>query len=179
MAKTDSIHIVSDPARRGGKIILVNNEEWGRIEMQSKGPNGNAYHFENAHGATISVPFDPPSRTGLMKLFTVVGDKLAYRQARYATKPGEPLQKPAPLEERLLAAVRDLIGRKLLRSPAALAATAAAHAVRYRAECEKSDAEERAKFEAKAMEIVKLVQVGPGATIRDKIVEAMRWAQTQ
>lgn len=176
MTKLD-IQIVQEPGERGRKAIMVAGEQWGRARMESHGPNGICYFFEDMAGNVLGT--NEKGRRGMeqFRAFNLVGDKIARRR----TRGGEP--EPAPLQQRMHAAVAEWIKLKLLRSPADVRADADRERERYQASVTAAEKAEQAELEAKAKETIESL-VGwncPKIAPEDiaTMVAAFRWAQTK
>jgi hypothetical protein len=162
----------TDPGR---KKIMVDGVQWGSITMERCGRNGSKYTFEG-----IRIPFSnrrqDSDRTSPVVIWS---DKVAQRQAPTGVK-------VAPLDVRLWATACDLIKKKLLISPAEMEAKRREEnekVITARAEIMRA---ERAKFEAKAEECLEGFAIdhlfkssGDRDAIKAKIIEAMKWAQSQ
>lgn len=169
------------PGERGRKAIYVDDgvkgfAMWGSTHMHQHGGRGTSFTFRQlGNGETIQEPYAGSTRRpGRMHDFKVYGDKMARR----ALPTGAPT--PAPVEERLLEAARDLIARKLLRDPMDVRAEEERRAIELTDYEVARESEELEKFRTKAREIVApYADAVPIDKIIPDIVAAMKWAQAQ
>lgn len=142
----------SEPGPRGRRVIVVNGEPWGYINMKSHGPGGNSFWFEQ-RGEPGEIICEPP-KTPREKFrdrgteISVPGDKIAERRRRS----GEPLLKP--LGDRLLDKTRDLIDRKLLRHPDAVRAQHEREQQRYREHATREQQKARERDMLRAHDVI-------------------------
>lgn len=174
------VRIEPVPGQRGLKVIIVDDVQWGHIEMHSHGPHGNSFTFSQiGDEGEITEPYDPPSPSGRQRTVRVDGDKSARRRAGR-------LEIVAPLEERLMAATLDLIKRAKLRHPDVVKKENEEARAAWNAEREAQAAAEEKTFHARASacitpDILDLLRHDNKLRIVliTNIVQAMRWAQTQ
>lgn len=88
---------------RGDRLILVDGEEWGRVECQGRGCHGNVYYFRDSSNTRV---IDPSSK----RATAYINSKIRYYD-----------DDKRPTQERIVAKIRTLIESDALRSPSALA----------------------------------------------------------
>lgn len=172
---TQKIELTPRPGFPGHKMIMVDGLMWGRVHCNHHGSMGTSYNFSPADGGLIyRDSLSSWNRTPVQ----VDGDKLARRRANNG-------EVPAPLAERLMVAVRKLIADGKLRHPEVIGAEKREAAAKARAEEEERKAKEDTEWEARASAAIAMANLAPALRLPDRqrlakrIIEAMRWAQSQ
>lgn len=178
--KIELVKLDKDEATRkgpGARAIVVDGERRGTVTMRSIGAHGVVYEFLDAHGHTVQRPsyIDGNGRQRYEDV-KVYGDKVARR--------GWGSKKPdlRPLNERLLEAVTSMVADGQLKPKAELDAELEAANARAREVAHQHEQEKLDLFGAKADEVLKPVTLKGFWTVpelRERIIEAMKWAQSQ
>lgn len=156
--------------QRGRKKIFVNDVHWGTINMASHGMHGVSYTFVQ-EGQTGNIC--DPKDLDFHKQPRAV--EVRQRTKRRLRRDGEPL---LPAETVLEAKVRELIKRGLLRHPN-IVKHERDEARKRAAENRRAAAEVEEKlFRHRACEALGINQ-DDGSEVIDRVVAAMRWAQSQ
>lgn len=156
---------------RGERIIMVDGVRWGRTHVTRHGVWGTKYTIEQRRGSIIQEP------TG----FTGKGShkerdvEIRSIRKRYNSKPGE----WRPTEELVLEKVRELIDSGKLIHPEAQREINERASREYREAVDRRDRKEAEEFRAKAREALGINDPASDSPLIDKVVEAMRWAQTK
>ena len=150
---------------RGERIILVDGARWGRTSVTTHGRHGMRYRFlqdgrsevieERANNSTYKVPA------------TVWGDKVARRHAYGNNKP------VAPVEERIIEKVREMIETGLLRDPVVVRGDIEEEARQYRAQRADARRAEEAAFHARACAALG-VSINDHSEKVQAVIDAMR-----
>lgn len=194
---TKPLHIAIEPFKRsefdrGSKKILVDGEEWGWIEMQSHGSNGPSYHVHDLHG---------PIAVGVKDGKYSKGDPILHRlklqgakSVRIANigKPQSERIEPKPTTVQLQENIAQLIANGHLRSPAVRQKERKDIEARYQRSMDAHAEREAIAFKQRALAAIptkattilhdNLAEEDAVAILdemRDAIVAAMKWAQTQ
>lgn len=187
-------HVAIEPFKRneydrGSKVILVDGEKWGEYRMESHGMHGPSYHASDLHGPLYTgvKKFGRNKGDGIEHSFRPTREKDVRRNNLYV-RDDDKKKKFIPTDEQLRLHAIELIESGVLRSPVSRNNEITAAHAKYVAERER--AEERADTEFKnradaaiGLEVTNtLAEIGGHdirARLRERIIEAMRWAQTQ
>lgn len=162
---------------RGERVILVDGERWGRTEVVFRGPHGTQTYFAQEGGERITVRSEHnPKRFNEVAVWS--GGR-ANRRNRFATN-SEATRKNVDL---VLDKVRELVASGLLRDPKIVRAEVAARSRRLEARHRAAQQDEEERFRSKAIDSLllpadRLFTDSEEAAIA-RVVDAMRWAQTQ
>lgn len=165
-----SIRIEPFPPFRGRKMILVDGEQWGSINMEQRGRHGVSYWFEQKskwHHGAITDPDLPKRWQGSNRLHPTIkvdGDRIAERRRR-----GEAQIKP--VEVRLLDKAVELVNRGLLKHPADVEREGDASRLAFRKQLAEEDAAKDAAYLAKAHDLI--AEHAPGLNDRDALASAI------
>lgn len=162
------MNITFEPYGTGrNKKIMIDGEHFGYMHFQHHGPHGYHVEFLNINHQTIFEPRQKSKR--FPKAVEVWSDKVAQRH-----NDGKPV---APMQERMVAMVQKLLFDGRFPNPDEVRA----QKERLREQQDREAAEQRAKreaeFEAKAREAVG--DMSEDIYLIDRVIAAMRWAQTQ
>lgn len=157
---------VGEQFDRGEREIIVDGIRWGRTIVQSRGSGGTRTTFLQDHYGELCE--NPDAR--FTQPYTV---RSAGRRRSMWDK--EPVR---TTEELTLEMAQKLVADGILRHPDIVKAENARRAAEYRASRETRDREEAAAFEAKAREALQ-INSDEQSDLVDRVVAAMRWAQTQ
>lgn len=173
---------------RGRKTIIVDGEQWGSIHCEGHGCHGVSYWFQQSDvGGAIQEYAGTSIKGGdRYRDVKVWGEKREKRDlGLYAFSSPEDMAKLKPVADRLQAKAEWLVANGLLVSPQ----TIASRIEKARKTIEKRAAEdadlERKRFESKAdsaiRSIIALDRLSNADLneLKDRIVAAMKWAQTQ
>lgn len=171
----------------GGFEVYVDGAHWGRVTTEGKGSNGLQYHLCQiggdgvARGCCQEVPsaVNPRLRGGRMTrlvYYTAWSDKVYLRNLPKNMS-------PVPVIDRLVALVRAALTDGALRDPAVIAAEAKVTGDKRRSEEAERLQQRAALWSGKAREAIGPYAHGmAGPVVADltaRIVEAMKWAQSQ
>lgn len=153
-------------------MILVDGVQWGQTRVEFRGRNGTVTKFEQLHGDIISSKEGEEALKDFRGYHDVKvwSDKIELRGVKTPSK---------PLDERVIDKIKELIEKGKLRHPDVV-----------RAENEKAEKDRELKYSArqkaedeafrtKAMEALGLNDPNSDDSRIAKVIEAMRWAQTQ
>lgn len=194
---TKPLHIAIEPFKRseydrGSKKILVNGEEWGWIEMQSHGSNGPSYHAHDLQGPiAVGVKNGKYSKGDpILHSLKLQGAK-SVRIANIGKAQSERIE-PKPTTVQLQENIAQLIADGHLRSPAVRQKEREDIDTRHQRSMDVHAEREAIAFKQRALASiparVTTVLHDDLATedavalldeMRDAIVAAMKWAQTQ
>lgn len=159
---------------RGERIIIVDGMRWGRTAVRSRGQHGNVITFEQHEGETLSEPTYEGS-TRFRDIYVSTGGRRNKRS-----------QVPVPsTDEVVLAKVKELIEAGKLRHPEIVKAEVEARRASFAASNSRAQQAENERFRAKAIEAAGVDRPEGVKLYTDeehlvaRIIEAMRWAQSQ
>lgn len=159
---------------RGERIIMVDGERWGRTYVTWHGCNGTKTVFEQHHGDVITKSI---GERGTRVREVSVSSASERHAKRFIDGQYRLPDDFKSTEHLVLDKVRELIDGDLLRHPDIVAKEANEIAAKMEAQRITRHERELAEFKAKAMEAVRAND--PDSEIVARVVEAMRWAQTQ
>jgi hypothetical protein len=145
---------VGEAFDRGERIIVVDGARWGRTIVTYHGVHGTTHTFVQHHGGEIEGA-------------SVKSEKRRWNKEGWR-----------PTEDRVLEKVRELVSGGQLRHPDVVKAENEQAAERYRKQREKAEVEHAANFRKRALKACG-ANVNPDDPLVDRVVEAMKWAQTQ
>lgn len=150
--------------------IWVNGEKWATGFKESRGPHGYFYTFADSYHHSLCTP-GRTKRTEHSAV-RIWSDKHAQSQTK---------ERVAPIEERIKQFIVSMIVAGELSSPEVLKRQAAADHERRVAANDKAEAAITKAFDDCAANVLSEVSLGEEtkALLRARIVEAMKWAQTQ
>lgn len=155
----------------GDRDIFVDDVRWGRIKQTRHGTKGSHYHFEDVRGHRIFKPGEVKGRS-CTALWLVYGGAMALRHE----------ESTEPLKDRLLYAVNQMIECGALRNPDLVCAEAKAKREKFEREQAQMRVDDAAELRAKAREAIDFSKVNLASAeiedLTDRIVDAMRWAQS-
>ena len=158
----------------GERIILVDGVRWGRTFVDHHGMHGTSHTFRQDGGVTITEPYDPPNKSGPRMHAVVV---------RIG---GKRRDDKRPTDVQVQEKAADLVRTGKLRDPDAVKAEREAHMAENRRIEDEENQKKKDRFKVKAREALGHEfeydrVLGPKvlASIMDRIVEAMEWAQSQ
>lgn len=173
------------PEERGGRWVEVDERAWATIHMTQHGSGGNKFHFRQIGGEMIMIPLERQTVTRRFRTFEVRGDKMERRYMEHDRKPGQPMVVPAPVEERLLEAAKNLIAKGLIIHPDEMEKRREAARAVMRASAARGEAAKDRKFTERARKVMEAAGVARwigtnrGTLLITGMVEAMKWAQSQ
>lgn len=156
----------SDKLDRGERLIRVDGVVWGHTIVSSHGVHGQKHKFHQEHGETIgsmSGGYHLPVVVRSTKRQKWLGDKDTWR----------------PTYELVLEKAIELINAGRLRHPDSVKQEQERLREKMRESTNRREHKEQAEFEAKAREALDGIPDDIAAPVLDKIIAAMRWAQTQ
>jgi hypothetical protein len=150
---------------RGRKRILVDDVAWGAIHMEGHGVHGVSYWFEQK-GIQGAIQETKPSSSNSAKTYaTTIKVRSGGRRARFDD------EKLAPIDERLIDQVHELIKRGLLKHPDVVQQEQEAARARYQQRCAEEDAAARVGDLAKAHALIE--EHAPGLNDREPLAGAI------
>lgn len=172
---------------RGTKKIIVNGEQWGWFEMTSHGSQGTTYHLQDMHG-----PVERPSesRANVTRPITHRPDNKRHLRIANIGKPEHEQVNPPKIEDTLVNVVRKAIEDGHMRSPETRNKDLRDESTRYAASIRRANEAAEKKLSDKAATIVAAgsticngrpvgVHFLDAAALKQTIIDAMKWAQTQ
>lgn len=148
---------------RGERLILVNGVRWGRTRVTYHGCHGTKHTLcQDGDGPVIENPGAKYERES------------AVRSVKFRRWTGEPQVKT---EDLVIAKAAELVAAGRLRDPATVRREHAEAAKLYREQQERGAAREESEFRTKAAEAIGANDLHSEAV--DRVLAAMRWAQTQ
>lgn len=161
----------------GERVIIVDGVRWGRTYAEHLSRYGVRYWFKDAGGSVIYAPGYKPSYTKK--------DDWHRELVTISRRNGRSKLDPPPAkntDEAILIKVRELIERGQLRNPSVIKAEAEARRAQFAADRAAAATEESRRFREKAIEALGDCLNGTverSEMLIDRVVAAMRWAQTQ
>lgn len=166
------VDIVVEKADRTHKrTIKVNGAIWAYAWKHSHGPRGYSYTFQDAFLRGIYRP-NPKKSAGYRPIeWKVWSDKIAQ-------KPLERGVTVKPIEERLITEIQAMINARSLVSPDVARAEIEERRKRLEEAEAQMQAERDAEFRKRAEQCVGDIDID-GTLVIERIIAAMKWAQTQ
>lgn len=153
---------------RGERVITVNGQPWGRTLVSHHGVHGAQYRIKQLNGEPIIK--DPNAK---------YPREVSISSSRFRARRERDMR---PTEEVIIETARELVAAGRLRDPAVVKAEQVARAVRYRERQAEGERREAAEFRAKALEAAGYTgepNDPQSVELVDRVVAAMRWAQTK
>lgn len=175
------------------RAIMVNGVRWGAVQQRHAGMYGVEYHFEDAAGDIIpakKTKIATVSSRGYMSgHVSVWSDKKYLRDLGVSGRPEYAIKRAkeqgiyVALDDRLIAAIELAIKEKRLIGPDEIRAQARKESEESHRRQIAAQAKDEAAFRAKAAEVLAPFSNYMDADMKiatmTKLIDAMRWAQTQ
>lgn len=152
--------------RRGERAVIVAGLTWGHIEAKGRGCHGIIYRFYQVGGGIIHDRKSHGAAAGVWS-----NDKTR-RMAALLNKPV-----PPPIEELLIAKVRELIKERQLLSPGELQVANDKAAADRQRRAAKDEARRKADFQTRARQALVEGNAAINDQLVERVVDAMEWAQ--
>jgi hypothetical protein len=157
----------SDTLDRGERLIRVDGVVWGRTIVSSHGVHGKKHMFHQEHGETIG----DVSKSGHFH-------EVCVRSTKRKSWPVDD-KESKPTFELVLEKAIELINAGRLRHPESVKQEQERFRAQYHEREVKRAKAEQDLFETKAREALDGIPDDIAAPVLDKVIAAMRWAQTQ
>jgi hypothetical protein len=156
---------------KGERAIMVNGVRWGRTRVNYHGCHGQTHTFEQEEGDELE---ERPGTRYPGKV-SVRSENRRHARIRAIGRDEPPDWKPT--EQLVLEKVRELVAAGRLRDPSIVRSEHEAAAALYRKRSAEREIEEQAEFRRRACEALRIND--ETSEMVDRVVAAMRWAQTQ